>query len=171
MLEPQGPQHPSCHHQTPFCALRPKVITMLLQPLYTVLAGGRVARTPVYIHVIINVHVYISGVSLTPTKPDTELRSRPGPRTEGQNRLKRSILNIHHPKLLNNNIFTSCYSVCIISGRMITPVLRRSLIHSARQSRCFSSTPIAAAQEVKRLGVIGAGQMVREIDASSLLRS
>ncbi|PMD28281.1 hypothetical protein NA56DRAFT_559904 [Hyaloscypha hepaticicola] len=42
---------------------------------------------------------------------------------------------------------------------MITPILRRQLLQSARQTRCFSSTPIAAAQEVKRLGVIGAGQM------------
>ncbi|PSS10721.1 hypothetical protein M430DRAFT_61125 [Amorphotheca resinae ATCC 22711] len=42
---------------------------------------------------------------------------------------------------------------------MITPIVRRQLIQTARHSRCFSSSPIAAAQEVKRLGVIGAGQM------------
>ncbi|PMD65099.1 uncharacterized protein K444DRAFT_608775 [Hyaloscypha bicolor E] len=42
---------------------------------------------------------------------------------------------------------------------MITPILRRQLLRSARQTRCFSSAPIAAAQEIKRLGVIGAGQM------------
>jgi len=42
---------------------------------------------------------------------------------------------------------------------MISPILRRQLLRGARQSRCFSSSPIVAAQEVKRLGVIGAGQM------------
>ncbi|KIM94907.1 hypothetical protein OIDMADRAFT_34334 [Oidiodendron maius Zn] len=42
---------------------------------------------------------------------------------------------------------------------MVSPALRRALVHSVRQSRCFSSSPIAAVQEVKRLGVIGAGQM------------
>jgi hypothetical protein len=46
------------------------------------------------------------------------------------------------------------------SHKMITPIVRRQLIQTARHSRCFSSSPIAAAQEVKRLGVIGAGQMV-----------
>lgn len=45
-------------------------------------------------------------------------------------------------------------------SKMLTPVLRRQILRSARQTRCFTSSPIAAAQEVKRLGVIGAGQMV-----------
>ncbi|KAK2628663.1 hypothetical protein QTJ16_001766 [Diplocarpon rosae] len=42
---------------------------------------------------------------------------------------------------------------------MISPVLRRNTVQGLRQWRCFSSSPILAAQEVKRLGVIGAGQM------------
>ncbi|PVH85438.1 hypothetical protein DL98DRAFT_650868 [Cadophora sp. DSE1049] len=42
---------------------------------------------------------------------------------------------------------------------MITPVLRRNLAQGFRQTRCFSSSPMLAAQEVKRLGVVGAGQM------------
>ncbi|KAE8444417.1 hypothetical protein EG329_000617 [Mollisiaceae sp. DMI_Dod_QoI] len=42
---------------------------------------------------------------------------------------------------------------------MITPVLRRQLLQSTKHARCFSSSPIVAAQEVERLGVIGAGQM------------
>ncbi|TVY41377.1 putative 3-hydroxybutyryl-CoA dehydrogenase, partial [Lachnellula occidentalis] len=42
---------------------------------------------------------------------------------------------------------------------MISPVLRRQFLRRATQSRCFCSSPILAAQEVKRLGVIGAGQM------------
>ncbi|TVY83922.1 putative 3-hydroxybutyryl-CoA dehydrogenase [Lachnellula suecica] len=42
---------------------------------------------------------------------------------------------------------------------MISPILGRQLLQQTRQSRCFSSSPIVAAQEVKRLGVIGAGQM------------
>lgn len=50
---------------------------------------------------------------------------------------------------------------------MVSPALRRALVHSVRQSRCFSSSPIAAVQEVKRLGVIGAGQMVMRASPSS----
>ncbi|KAH7393150.1 3-hydroxyacyl-CoA dehydrogenase [Cadophora sp. MPI-SDFR-AT-0126] len=42
---------------------------------------------------------------------------------------------------------------------MITPILRKNLAQGFRRSRCFSSSPIPAAQEVKRLGVVGAGQM------------
>jgi 3-hydroxybutyryl-CoA dehydrogenase len=42
---------------------------------------------------------------------------------------------------------------------MISPVIRRQLLRTTRHTRCFSSTPIAAAREVKRLGVVGAGQM------------
>ncbi|KAG4419792.1 hypothetical protein IFR04_007102 [Cadophora malorum] len=42
---------------------------------------------------------------------------------------------------------------------MITPVLRRNLAQGLRHARCFSSSPMLAAQEVKRLGVVGAGQM------------
>jgi hypothetical protein len=43
---------------------------------------------------------------------------------------------------------------------MISAIVRRQLVQSARHTRCFSSTSIASAQEVKRLGVVGAGQMV-----------
>ncbi|KAH6684328.1 3-hydroxyacyl-CoA dehydrogenase [Halenospora varia] len=42
---------------------------------------------------------------------------------------------------------------------MLSPIVKRQLGQSARRSRCFSSTPNVAAQDVKRLGVIGAGQM------------
>ncbi|KUJ20179.1 uncharacterized protein LY89DRAFT_612335 [Mollisia scopiformis] len=42
---------------------------------------------------------------------------------------------------------------------MITPVLRKQLLQSTKHARSISSSPIVAAQEVKRLGVIGAGQM------------
>ncbi|RDW89570.1 hypothetical protein BP6252_01602 [Coleophoma cylindrospora] len=42
---------------------------------------------------------------------------------------------------------------------MITPTIQRQLTRSIRHARCFSSTPSASAQQVKRLGVIGAGQM------------
>ncbi|KAH8683153.1 3-hydroxyacyl-CoA dehydrogenase [Tricladium varicosporioides] len=42
---------------------------------------------------------------------------------------------------------------------MFSPIIKRQLFQSARQSRCFSSTPNLAVQDVKRLGVIGAGQM------------
>jgi len=42
---------------------------------------------------------------------------------------------------------------------MISPLIRRQLLQTTRHARCFSSTPISAAQEVKRLGVVGAGQM------------
>ncbi|KAG9244796.1 3-hydroxyacyl-CoA dehydrogenase [Calycina marina] len=42
---------------------------------------------------------------------------------------------------------------------MLCPILRRRLLlQSCKHTRCFSSSPIASA-EVKRLGVIGAGQM------------
>lgn len=45
---------------------------------------------------------------------------------------------------------------------MITPILRRQLLlQSGKYTRCFSSSPVvSAAAEVRRLGVIGAGQMV-----------
>ena len=49
---------------------------------------------------------------------------------------------------------------------MITPVLRSNLAQGLRHARCFSSSPMLAAQEVKRLGVVGAGQMVFPISAS-----
>ncbi|KAM3080957.1 hypothetical protein ACMFMG_004916 [Clarireedia jacksonii] len=42
---------------------------------------------------------------------------------------------------------------------MITPIVRRSLLQSTRHARTFSSSPVLASQEVKKLGVIGAGQM------------
>ncbi|EKD13565.1 uncharacterized protein L3040_008570 [Drepanopeziza brunnea f. sp. 'multigermtubi'] len=42
---------------------------------------------------------------------------------------------------------------------MISPILRRKLVQGTRHNRCFSSSPMLAAQEVRRLGVIGAGQM------------
>ncbi|KAH6715242.1 3-hydroxyacyl-CoA dehydrogenase [Leptodontidium sp. MPI-SDFR-AT-0119] len=42
---------------------------------------------------------------------------------------------------------------------MNTPALRRTLAQGFRHTRCFSSSPMLAAQEVKRLGVVGAGQM------------
>ncbi|KAG4430067.1 hypothetical protein IFR05_014457 [Cadophora sp. M221] len=42
---------------------------------------------------------------------------------------------------------------------MITPILRRNLAQGFHHTRCFSSSPMLAAQEVKRLGVVGAGQM------------
>lgn len=42
---------------------------------------------------------------------------------------------------------------------MITPKIGRQLVQSCKHSRYFSSSPIAGAKDVKRLGVIGAGQM------------
>ncbi|RFU35853.1 hypothetical protein B7463_g490, partial [Scytalidium lignicola] len=42
---------------------------------------------------------------------------------------------------------------------MFSPVFRRQLLKTSTHARRFSSSPIAAALEVKRLGVIGAGQM------------
>ncbi|KAH8821624.1 3-hydroxyacyl-CoA dehydrogenase [Xylogone sp. PMI_703] len=42
---------------------------------------------------------------------------------------------------------------------MFAPVFRRQLLQTGAHARRFSSSPIAAALEVKRLGVIGAGQM------------
>ncbi|KAI6714998.1 hypothetical protein B2J93_732 [Marssonina coronariae] len=42
---------------------------------------------------------------------------------------------------------------------MISLVLRRNTVQGLRQWRRFSSSPVLAAQEVKRLGVVGAGQM------------
>ena len=43
---------------------------------------------------------------------------------------------------------------------MITPILKRQVLQCSKHARYFSSSPIVAANEVKRLGVIGAGQMV-----------
>jgi 3-hydroxybutyryl-CoA dehydrogenase len=43
---------------------------------------------------------------------------------------------------------------------MITPIARRGLLQSTRYARTFSSSRVLASQEVKKLGVIGAGQMV-----------
>lgn len=45
---------------------------------------------------------------------------------------------------------------------MLTPIARRQLAQTARNVRSFSSTPVStsAAAAVKKLGVIGAGQMV-----------
>jgi hypothetical protein len=62
------------------------------------------------------------------------------------------------PVNANSSLFLDLLPV---SGIMISPILRRAIIQTGRQSRCFSSSPISTAQEVKRLGVIGAGQMVR----------
>ncbi|KAG9235277.1 3-hydroxyacyl-CoA dehydrogenase [Amylocarpus encephaloides] len=42
---------------------------------------------------------------------------------------------------------------------MLGPILRRELLQTGRQTRCFSSSSALAAREVKSLGVIGAGQM------------
>ncbi|KFY89147.1 hypothetical protein V500_05933 [Pseudogymnoascus sp. VKM F-4518 (FW-2643)] len=42
---------------------------------------------------------------------------------------------------------------------MATALLRRQLLQSSSHARTFSSSPIVAAGAVKRLGVIGAGQM------------
>ncbi|PQE16731.1 3-hydroxybutyryl- dehydrogenase protein [Rutstroemia sp. NJR-2017a BBW] len=42
---------------------------------------------------------------------------------------------------------------------MITPIARRGLLQSTRYARTFSSSRVLASQEVKKLGVIGAGQM------------
>jgi hypothetical protein len=61
-------------------------------------------------------------------------------------------------------VFLSLFAIYL--AKMITPILQRGLHRTAQQSRCFSSSPIAAAQEVKRLGVIGAGQMVKYTPAS-----
>lgn len=44
---------------------------------------------------------------------------------------------------------------------MATSILRMRSLHAARQARCFSTTRRQYAAEVKQLGVIGAGQMVR----------
>ncbi|KAL6402371.1 3-hydroxybutyryl-CoA dehydrogenase-like protein [Ilyonectria robusta] len=47
------------------------------------------------------------------------------------------------------------------SSKMASSILRMRSLGAARQVRCFSSSPRQhAAAEVKRLGVIGAGQMV-----------
>lgn len=45
---------------------------------------------------------------------------------------------------------------------MLTPICRRQLAQTARNVRSFSCTPVSAsaAAAVKKLGVIGAGQMV-----------
>lgn len=43
---------------------------------------------------------------------------------------------------------------------MATSSIRMRALSVARQTRCFSSSPRQYAAEVKRLGVIGAGQMV-----------
>lgn len=62
----------------------------------------------------------------------------------------------------NPLIFSRPLSLALFTHllKMLAPILRRQLLQSTRHSRCFSSTPIGSAQEVKRLGVIGAGQMV-----------
>lgn len=44
---------------------------------------------------------------------------------------------------------------------MASSILRMRALGAARQVRSFSSTPRQLAAEVKSLGVIGAGQMVR----------
>jgi hypothetical protein len=44
--------------------------------------------------------------------------------------------------------------------KMLTPILKRQVLQCSKYGRYFSSSPIVAANEVKRLGVIGAGQMV-----------
>lgn len=45
---------------------------------------------------------------------------------------------------------------------MISPVLRRQVLQASTRARCFSTTPLVAASQVNRLGVVGAGQMVSE---------
>ncbi|KAJ8068775.1 hypothetical protein OCU04_002471 [Sclerotinia nivalis] len=42
---------------------------------------------------------------------------------------------------------------------MLSPIIRRGLLQSSRHARSFSSSRILSAQEVKSLGVVGAGQM------------
>lgn len=44
---------------------------------------------------------------------------------------------------------------------MASSILRTRALHASRQARCFSTTRRQYAAEVKQLGVIGAGQMVR----------
>lgn len=46
-------------------------------------------------------------------------------------------------------------------ARMFSPALPRRMLQCTRQTRLFSSSPMASAAEIKRLGVVGAGQMVR----------
>jgi len=46
---------------------------------------------------------------------------------------------------------------------MITPIARRQLLQCSRNARSFSSSPVVAAATVKKLAVIGAGQMVRSM--------
>lgn len=52
---------------------------------------------------------------------------------------------------------------------MATALLRRQLLQSGSHARTFSSSPIAAAGAVKRLGVIGAGQMVSTLQGQLAL--
>lgn len=63
-----------------------------------------------------------------------------------------------------------CPYLFVFSTKMFSSASRRAIGHAAkRQCRNFSSTPsVGAAAEVKKLGVIGAGQMVPP--ASSALR-
>lgn len=52
---------------------------------------------------------------------------------------------------------------------MATALLRRQLLQSSSHARTFSSSPIVAAGAVKRLGVIGAGQMVSTLQGQLAL--
>jgi hypothetical protein len=54
--------------------------------------------------------------------------------------------------------------------KMLTPTLKRQVLQCSKHARRFSSSPIIATREVKRLGVIGAGQMVTLPPVTSLSR-
>ncbi|RQM06483.1 hypothetical protein DH86_00002326, partial [Scytalidium sp. 3C] len=49
---------------------------------------------------------------------------------------------------------------------MISPVLRRQVLQASTRARCFSTTPLVAASQVNRLGVVGAGQMLLAKDVT-----
>ena len=53
---------------------------------------------------------------------------------------------------------------------MFTPVARKQLLSASRNARSFSSSPVAAAAAVKKLGVIGAGQMVGFSNSTTTLQ-
>lgn len=47
--------------------------------------------------------------------------------------------------------------------KMASSILRGRALGAVRQTRCFSSTPRQYAADVKSVGVLGAGQMVRAL--------
>jgi hypothetical protein len=105
-----------------------------VEPLYTLWIGrrvnGQLSRTPGTDHI---------------RRHDAILKPRADLKSLGKPQLSSSLQFFRFQTLIN---------------KMLTPILKRQVLQCSKHARYFSSSPIVGAKEVKRLGVIGAGQMV-----------